>query len=708
MKGVALLLFAAAVLSAKENALSSQEVREGWIVLFDGESLTGWTQDPMGKWKVADGTLSFDGSAYTLLRTAVPFADFTLRFDFRAADVDRAGDVFLRLPADGTPADTGYALRHGSELASITKSSAAVASSGVWHTTEVEFLGDHYVIKIDGHQTAEGKDARSKAGYIALEGKSGSKVEYRNIRLKPVGMKRLFNGSELAGWKSVNALPVKAGGGANPLKKVLKLGGGPPKTKEANWSVAAGQIRGTGGPGQLETEALYDDFVLQLELQASGKKKKEVATAAVYLRGEPGQLFSGYKVENGGLANLKGPKKSVNPGDEFLSETIVARDRTFEIWVNGYPLTEYTDPRADSASARKGSRVLAGSLALEAPVGDEAALYRKLNLAVLPKSLGGDMKPGAPPPMPVTDAAAKNAGGTATAGGPLPQAPVAPGIDPAFAQLQAKEEQRKAKVSALTSQALQASDPQRKLQLNQQILTLDPTNMVALQNYNEAKAKIEAASAQQQKQTEEQTKQQEKKATDSAQFSDAMSKGEAAIVSGNLMAASRYLSMAERLSPGNPQVQNLRNRIDSTINFRSRLQYALTGAGAIALLAAIGLWWRTRGKKVAYLEVTEGMDKGKRYPLDQNVTHIGAVPQDGGAKNEIVVRDLERMVSRFHCEVHNQNGKLFLVDCNSSNGTSLNGKKAEANKPMRLKSGSVVQLGRTCALRLGFEKQKKS
>ena len=705
MKLLVLIMFAA-ILPAKENTIGLQDVREGWILLFDGESLTGWTQDLGGKWKVADGALSYDASASTLLRTTVPFADYVLRFDFRAADTDKAGDVFLRLPADGTPAENGYALRHGSELAQITKPSLPTPSSGVWHSTEIEWSGDHYQIKIDGRQTTDGKDARSKGGYIALDGKAGTKIEYRNIRLKPLVMKRLFNGSELAGWKSVNAVAAKPGGGANPIKKILKIGGGSPKVKEANWSVAASQIRGTGGPGQLETEALYDDFLLQLELRASGKKKKEPVNAAIYVRGEPGKLFSGYKIENGSLSGLKGPRKPLGQGEDFISETIVARDRHFEIWVNGYPVTEYTDPRADSTTARGGSRTLAGAISLEAPAEEEVATYRNLNLAMSPKLLGGDMKPGAPPPAPVTDASAKPASGAAGAGGPT--SPVMPGVDPAVAQQQAKEEQRKAKVSNLTSQSLQSSDPQRKLQLNQEILTLDPTNMVALQNYNEAKAKIEAASAQQQKKTEEQTKHEEKKTNDSVQFSEAMSKGEAAIISGNLMAASRYLSVAERLSPGNPQVQGLRSRIDSTINFRSRLQYGLTGAGVIALLAGIGFWWRSRGKKVAYLEVTEGMDIGKRYPLDQSVTHIGAVPQDGGAKNEIVMRDLERMVSRFHCEIHNQNGKLFLVDCNSSNGTSLNGKKAEANKPMRLKSGSVVQLGRTCALRLGFEKQKKA
>ena len=88
--------------------------------------------------------------------------------------------------------------------------------------------------------------------------------------------------------------------------------------------------------------------------------------------------------------------------------------------------------------------------------------------------------------------------------------------------------------------------------------------------------------------------------------------------------------------------------------------------------------------------------------------HIGAVAEDGGNKNEIVVRDLERMISRSHCEIHKRNGKFFLIDCGSANGTRLDGQRVKPGKPVRVKSGARVELAGTCAMRLGWEKQKKS
>lgn len=690
------ILLAAASLTGKENTVSVADARDGWIVLFDGESLLGWAPDAAGKWRVADGTLLFDGPEPSLLRTTIPFVDFTLKFDFRAADVDRAGGVFLRM-GEANPNDTGYLLRRGRDVAPVIQPDGPAPSSGVWHTSEIELSGDHFTVKLDGRKVGEGKDARSKAGYIGLEGRAGSRIEYRNLKLKLMNPARLFNGSELKGWKVVNAPPSKPGA----LQKIIKLPGAKPN--ESRWSVVNGLIHGERGPGQLETGPVYDNFLLQLDYRVIAKKKNEQARTAVYVRGDPGQLASGYTIAAGELVGLKEPRKLVPDSQGFVTETIAAQDRHFEIWIDGVPVTGYTDPRADSPSARTGSRSLPGSIALEAPPHDGQADFGNINVVAIPKMLGGDMaaKAAPPPPLPSVTQTPLS---TAPAAAPPPLGPAA---DPRLQQQQAKEEAKQARISQLTKESLESSDPQKQVNLNKEILELDPSNIVALQNFKEAKGKIEAAAAQQQKQSEEKSKQVEQQTSKEAQASDALTKGEAAIVAGDLMAARSYLSTADRLMPGNPRVQQLRSQIDNKFSFGQRVRWLATGAGALAVFAAIGLWWRSRGQKIPYLEVIDGLDKGKRFDLTQDVIHIGAVPQDGGAKNEVVVRDVERMVSRFHCEIHNQKGKFYLVDCNSSNGTSLDGKRVAAGKPIRLKNGSTVLLGRACALRLGFEKQKQ-
>jgi pSer/pThr/pTyr-binding forkhead associated (FHA) protein len=64
-----------------------------------------------------------------------------------------------------------------------------------------------------------------------------------------------------------------------------------------------------------------------------------------------------------------------------------------------------------------------------------------------------------------------------------------------------------------------------------------------------------------------------------------------------------------------------------------------------------------------------------------------------GGNEYDVVRDLERMISRFHCEIHKRDGKFFLIDCGSANGTRVDGERAKPGTPMRVKTGERLELG---------------
>jgi predicted component of type VI protein secretion system len=65
------------------------------------------------------------------------------------------------------------------------------------------------------------------------------------------------------------------------------------------------------------------------------------------------------------------------------------------------------------------------------------------------------------------------------------------------------------------------------------------------------------------------------------------------------------------------------------------------------------------------------------------------------------------MISRFHCEIHRRGRKLWLIDCESANGTWVDRRQAPANQPIRLKSGAHIDLAGTCMLRVGYERRKK-
>lgn len=77
--------------------LSRELLKDGWISLFDGETLFGW--EPVGdaKWEVKDGEIRTTGEKPGWLMTTTRWADYTLHGEFRAAASTNSG-VFLRTP----------------------------------------------------------------------------------------------------------------------------------------------------------------------------------------------------------------------------------------------------------------------------------------------------------------------------------------------------------------------------------------------------------------------------------------------------------------------------------------------------------------------------------------------------------------------------------------------------------------------------------
>jgi hypothetical protein len=711
-KLVYLLVIATSALLASDNTLTTSQAQDGSLLLFDGESLVGWTPENGAVWSTANGTL-FASSDSGYLRSNSAFADFSINLDFRTTAPDADCKLYLRAAPDGDPHDSAYALQIGDSQAdwptgSIVgqyKAPPSHTAPNQWHSIEATLSGEQIAITLDGKKILDVKDPRSKAGFIALGCSRAGKVQFRNIKLRPLEMKALFNGNDLAGWKMVGPPPPPKKGG------LFHLGGGT-KQKEAEWAVIGGAVHGGAGVGQLETGPTYDDFLLQLAIRANSTDKKQHPKGAVLLRGDPGKLASGYEVQilndykngdriqpvaygTGSIVNQAAVRKALGSDDQFFVETIAATGRHIQVWINGYPVTDFQDTRADDSSAQKGARTAAGTISLQSTDEKSNLDFRNIRIAQLPKTLGKGPAPAAVAANPATMPGTPTASAGGATGPPVIQMPT-PAPDP-----------NKPKIQKLMAQALATNDPQQQLSLYNQILVLDPDNPAAASGRQQAQQKIDEANAQRNKQQAEQQQQAQTQETNQAQATAARQAAETAFYAGDMVTAQKQLAIAERVMPTDPLIQELRSRVDQKMAFRERLKYLLSGAGVLALVGLIVLWWKTRGKKQAYLEVIEGLDKGKRYNLDQEIIHIGAVAQDGGNKNEVVVRDVERMISRFHCEIHSRNGKFFLIDCGSANGTTVDRKPARPGKPVRLKKGSRLELAGKTVLRIGFDKRKK-
>jgi 3-keto-disaccharide hydrolase len=187
-----------AVALAAENALTAEEKAAGWKLLFDGKTLAGWTPEGESKWRVADGAIVGDAGGDGWLRSNDAFKDFMLRIEFRNIPKGNSG-IFLRSAnkAVVNPApDYSYELQINNEDEKyatgsfedfIQRLKPVSPAPNQWHTYEVQAEGDHFVVKLDGDKVLDGKDSKFSSGHVGLQYHRDSKIEFRNIKLKPLG-----------------------------------------------------------------------------------------------------------------------------------------------------------------------------------------------------------------------------------------------------------------------------------------------------------------------------------------------------------------------------------------------------------------------------------------------------------------------------------------------------------------------------------------
>ncbi len=193
--------------------LPAQELDQGWISLFDGQTMFGWEAGSTANWQVQEGVLVVSEGEKGLLCTTSEFSDYMLRLEFRFAAGTNSG-VFLHTPFRPTnPAVDCYELNIAE--ASVSEFSTGsfvnrqktevVAAPDAWHEFEVTMDGGHATVKLNGDLALDYTDPRPLGrGKIALQLNQG-RVEFRNLRIRPLQLVSLFNGKDLAGWTETPA-----------------------------------------------------------------------------------------------------------------------------------------------------------------------------------------------------------------------------------------------------------------------------------------------------------------------------------------------------------------------------------------------------------------------------------------------------------------------------------------------------------------------
>ncbi|MCI0359068.1 MAG: DUF1080 domain-containing protein [Planctomycetaceae bacterium] len=355
----------AAKITDPVKPLTDSELAEGWISLFDGQTIFGWKAQSKANWSVADGAIRVSEGEKGLLCTTVPFDSYVLKADFRAAQGTNSG-IFLRTaPVVGmddiktkcyelniAPPDNPFPT---GSFVQRQKAKEVPERADEWQSFEVTVDGPKATVKLNGEEVLTYDDpAPVGRGLIGLQLNTGA-VEFKNIKLRPLGLAPLFTGKDLTGWKDH------------------------PQSKSKFTVNDKGELHVTStGRGCIESEQQFGDFVLQMECISHAPS----LNSGLFFRCIPGEFTSGYEsqIHNGfkdgdrtqpidcGTGGIfrRVNARLVNANDqEWFHKTIVAAGPHFSVWVNGYQVTDWTDERKADKNPRNGLRLEKGTLQIQ-------------------------------------------------------------------------------------------------------------------------------------------------------------------------------------------------------------------------------------------------------------------------------------------------------------------------------------------------------
>lgn len=317
--------------------LTTDEIKAGWLALYDGVSDFGWLKEGEVEWST--GHIKLSGATSASIASTSAFGSFDLIMEYRF-EGGQGGFEFL----------------YGDGQSKLTR------------THEPK---DQTIDRIEFHCPNMKKTDR-----IMIRTLPGTTLIIKSIKLKPLELKDIFNGKNLSGWKAVEN---------NQTKTQFSI-------------TDAGELRLQNGPGDLQTEDSWDDFVLQLDVKSNGKH----LNSGVFYRCLPGRFWSGYEAQirnqwegenrhkpvdfgTGGIYNRQPARVVVSNDHEYFKLTIIAHGTHMATWVNGYQVTDFTDKAKLGNNARRGAKIEAGPISLQGHDPTTDLSFKNIRITSLPK-----------------------------------------------------------------------------------------------------------------------------------------------------------------------------------------------------------------------------------------------------------------------------------------------------------------------------------
>jgi hypothetical protein len=200
---IALLAVGFAALSWTPQASSET----GWVTLFDGKSLDGFTKVGDANWRIEDGMIVADkGNGFLVSKN--DYKDYEIKAEFWV-EADSNSGIFIRCTdAAKIGAETCYEVNiwdarpdpsYGTgAIVNVAKVNPMPHAGGKWNTYDITVKGSSFTVVLNGQKTVDNvQDAKLANGKVALQHGLGIKdaagvpndkgvVKFRKVEIKPL------------------------------------------------------------------------------------------------------------------------------------------------------------------------------------------------------------------------------------------------------------------------------------------------------------------------------------------------------------------------------------------------------------------------------------------------------------------------------------------------------------------------------------------
>ncbi|MEO8270080.1 MAG: DUF1080 domain-containing protein [Aureliella sp.] len=348
--------------------LTPEQLDQGWVRLFDGQSLSGWLQVGIADWQIApEGVPKVTRGEASFLCTSFQIPNYELQVDFRS-DAETNSGVFMRCgpqPLDVgidcfelniAPADNPFPTGSLVQRQKVDPAELGEFDPTAWHTYLIRVSGKQITVSLDDKQILQLDDVEvSPTGHISLQHNAG-RVEFRNVLMRPLELNELKLGET---WEEDWTLSEKE-----------------PGTFTATATTEGLQLN--GGSGQLQSKQAFANFVLQARYTLASPG----VNSGIFFRCMPDALLDGYECQvnhavvdgdplrpldagAGAIFRRQPARVVIGDGSKPTYLTLLANGPQMVTWVNGVQVAEFYDAREPNENPRNGLRLEAGPIALQ-------------------------------------------------------------------------------------------------------------------------------------------------------------------------------------------------------------------------------------------------------------------------------------------------------------------------------------------------------